>query len=87
MKSESKKNQSASPPKSIGIHFGVMSDKLSVQLAEFRIPNKKLERMQREFDAINTLYIPGILTESEVKKARGRLMKDIVNAARQAVQS
>lgn len=69
--------------KQLSISFGALSPPLVHQLSEqgVSIPVRKEYRLQKAADHIVTLAIAGYLSESEVNKARKRLMKDICRLA------
>lgn len=65
----------------IGLSFGVMSPKISVQLKEqkFYFNKEKIIIFEKEIDAINTLRFGGnLLTDSMVDKIIPKLYKKIV---------
>jgi hypothetical protein len=65
----------------IEIHFGALAPRLSKQDAGAYIKKKTLSHLQRDADALVRLHLRGVLSDSEVEKARRRLMNKIVNAA------
>ena len=62
------------------IILGALADDLSVQFDKAQVEyigKTPLDIIQRSADAISLLSIHGYLTESETRKARQRLMKEI----------
>ena len=62
------------------IILGALADDLSVQFEKAQVEyigKTPLDIIQRSADAISLLSIHGYLTESETRKARQRLMKEI----------
>lgn len=71
--------------KSVTLHFGVMSDTLSVQLAsqglEFKT-ERDLQRMEQIHFAVNVVYIHGYITDNQVKRMRLKLMDEVMACVR-----
>ena len=62
------------------IILGALADDLSVQFEKAQVEyigKTPLDIIQRSADAISLLSIHGYLSESEARKARQRLMKEI----------
>ena len=62
------------------IILGALADDLSVRFEKAQVEyigKTPLDIIQRSADAISLLSIHGYLTESETRKARQRLMKEI----------
>ena len=62
------------------IILGALADDLSVQFEKAQVEyigKTPLDIIQRSADAISLLSIRGYLSESEARKARQRLMKEI----------
>lgn len=62
------------------IVFGAMADPLKKQLAGSGINARRIEKWQREADAITMLAISGLLRDPEKTRARERLVRTIQNA-------
>ena len=59
------------------LHFGALTDPVSKQLSEqFKTPID-LPQFDKDADALVRVYVRGIISDSENKKARQRLMKKI----------
>ena len=58
----------------IGLRFGALTPKISEQLNESGIAKSDLKRFDGHAEAITRLHICGLLTDSESRKARQRLM-------------
>jgi len=58
----------------ISLSFGATAPPLSEQLNNFGFGEKKLERWQKDADAITRLSVRELITETEAKKARKRLL-------------
>lgn len=67
----------------IGFHFGAMCDPLEKQAEAQGVIVKDVAKWQRAADAIVDLMIFDILTDTEVYKARQRLMKRIIKNCRE----
>ena len=65
--------------KELVIVFGAMTDSIQKQLLAQQItrPRKIVQVLQMDADSITRLAIRGLLSDSEVRKARQRLMKKI----------
>lgn len=57
-----------------GIRFGAMAPKVSEQVA---IPEDLADQVDGNADAITRLYLHGLLTDSEARAARVRLLKKL----------
>ena len=69
--------------KSIGLHFGALSPKLSEQLKELRfvLERSDLKQFDADSDAIGSDCISaGFFHDGQVDQARKRLLKKIVSA-------
>lgn len=64
----------------VGIHFGAFSDCLEKQLKEQGLVDKKCERHQQDVDAIVTLCIHGVVTESQAEKIRQKIVNQIAKS-------
>jgi hypothetical protein len=64
----------------IGLVYGAFASKIQIQLRRlgYRLKQGEASASQRDADAILRLYLRGVLTEAETKKARQRLNKAIV---------
>lgn len=73
------KEQKIKEPKSIGIHFGIISFSIATQLNEQGLPFKKDDATEFNNckEAINTLSICGILSDNQKEKAQGKLFTQI----------
>ncbi len=66
----------------LGITFGALSPRIKEQLpAAVKIKLMDLIHIQKDADAIARLSIRGILSDSETRNARRRVMKEIMRAA------
>jgi hypothetical protein len=65
------------------LHFGVLAPRLASQLADAGLTadEAELEECQDSADKIVILYLRGILTRTEARKARERIGKKLFRAA------
>lgn len=65
--------------KTLGVHFGLLSDPLSKQLKEqgFKFNPTRVKLFEAEIDAINRLKIAGHLVDSSAEKVRQKIYKAI----------
>jgi hypothetical protein len=70
----------------LNLAFGALAEPLAKQLAKAQVVIEKndLMRLQRDADALVRVHIGGLLTDSELRRARKKLMKKILKAARPA---
>jgi hypothetical protein len=66
----------------LGIHFGALCPPIAEQAKESGVSLAEPERLQGYADSITNLYFADILSQSEVDKARKRLMKLIAKSAK-----
>ena len=72
----------------LGIRFGAVAAPITEQLAQQDLKLEAIEgvRVQANADAITRLHLHGMLTDHEAHRARRRLMKYVLRAARQQSQ-
>lgn len=65
--------------KKFGISFGCLSPSINHQLLEQDIPfdPERIVKFDKAADAVAYLNVAGFLSDSEVRKARNRIMKAI----------
>ena len=64
--------------KEIGIHYGILSDKIEVQLEKQGYKDKKIDIHNRILDGINTLHIKDYITDKQKTNMINKLHKDII---------
>lgn len=67
--------------RNISLVFGAISPSIQKQLAKQRIKISLSPHWQKDADAISRLYVRGLLTDSQVHSARGKLLKQIAKEA------
>lgn len=60
------------------LHFGLLSDKIAVQLIQQGLRLANARHWERRAQAISELRVLGILTDSETRKAEQRFMQRIM---------
>lgn len=70
--------------KNIEVCFGPLYPSLSEQLAGVISDAASLDHFEKDRLAINRLLLRGLLSDSEADRGRRRLMKSIVNLAKQS---
>jgi len=68
------------------IALGALTDKLSVQLKNTGIPHEELVKFDKLANALVMCSVWGIVSDSEVAKARQRIIKLINKAHKKAVE-
>jgi hypothetical protein len=63
------------------LSFGAMAPKLSYQLKGHGIPHKDMKLFDRIADSIVLLQFKGLITDSEVHKARQKFVKNVIQKA------
>lgn len=66
-----------SPPSKaspVGLHFGALAPRPSKQV---RLPPEEAKHFDKDADAIDRLLVRGIISDSEAKRARQRLVNQI----------
>jgi hypothetical protein len=71
------------PPAAMPVRFGAMSPALAVQ---FGVKSSVMRVHQTSADAITRLYLHGLLTTAEARRARVRLLGKAVRAAAEATR-
>ena len=67
-----------------GITFGAMADPLRIQLEMTGIDAGTINHFQRDADAIVRLNVRGLLSDTETRKARLRVVKKLAVAIEKA---
>ena len=61
----------------LNIRFGVMAPPLSRQLRKYNLDKEKVKQFQKDHDAINRLYIRGVIPLTTRERAHGVLNRNI----------
>lgn len=68
------------------VRFGALAPRLQDQLKDYPVSAEDIDGYQKDADAITRLGFHNYLTNSEVKKARRKLGRDILFSVREALQ-
>ena len=61
----------------VGVHFGLLSERLEEQLKEQGLEDKKCSRHQKDIDAIKMLMAHNIVTDTQGRAIREKIVKEI----------
>ena len=61
----------------VGVHFGLLSERLEDQLKEQGLEDKKCSRHQKDIDAIKMLMAHNMVTDIQGRSIREKIVKEI----------
>lgn len=61
----------------VGVHFGLLSERLEDQLKEQGLEDKKCSRHQKDIDAIKMLMAHNMVTDAQGRAIREKIVKEI----------
>ena len=65
------------------VRFGALSPPLHEQLSEFGLSKEDLKWQQKLADAISLCNVHFVITDAETRKARQRLMKQLIRRVKE----